>query len=386
MNQPKCIGVDVATNSQVAIFYEQTIRIVDHLIHPMEDLPYVSPGWIDLQVNGFAGVDYNAPDALHEEIGRSIRVLFSTGVTRFFPTIITGPAERMAGALANLAVARRELPEGRAMEGFHMEGPHISPEEGARGAHPAEYVRPPDIDEYRRWQEVAEGNVKIVTVSPEWPSITAYIEEVVSDGVVISIGHTKATTEQIDDAVRAGATMSTHLGNGAPFMIPRFPNYIWDQLANDRLTAGFIVDGIHLPASYVKVALRAKGTDRSFFVTDAVMPAGCEPGPYVLGTVAVTLHPGERVTLRDSERLAGSASRIDRGVENLMRQGEVSLPEAMAMVTRNPARAARIGSRTKGLAPGERADFTLFNYDSETRAVKVLETVLSGETVFRSES
>ena len=207
MNHPKCIGLDVSTNSQVAIFHERTIQIVDHLIHPMEDLPYISPGWIDLQVNGFAGVDYNAPDAPHEEIGRSIRVLFSTGVTRFFPTIITGPAERMAGALANLAAARRELPEGPAMEGFHMEGPHISPEEGARGAHPAECVRPPDIDEYRRWQEVSEGNVKIVTVSPEWPGITAYIGEVVSDGVVISIGHTKATTEQIDDAVRAGATM-----------------------------------------------------------------------------------------------------------------------------------------------------------------------------------
>ena len=151
----------------------------------------------------------------------------------------------MIGAIRNLTRARN-LAEGAAIAGLHIEGPHISPEDGPRGAHPQHCVRPPDVDEFHRWQEASNGSVKLVTVSPEWPESPGYIEAVVREGVVVAIGHTKATTDQIRDAVNAGATLSTHLGNGAHSMLPRHPNYLWDQLAEDRLAASFIADGIHL--------------------------------------------------------------------------------------------------------------------------------------------
>lgn len=376
-------GIHVVGNAPVSITFERNIQVVDGLIAPREGLRYVAPGWIDLQVNGFAGVDYNSPSTPHDEIARSIEVLFSTGVTRFFPTVITGPPDDMAAALRNLAEAREKLPHGRAMEGFHVEGPHISPEDGPRGVHPAEWVRPPDFDEYRRWQDAARGAVRLVTLSPEWPGAPEYIEKLVADGVVVAIGHTKATAEQLEAAVKAGATMSTHLGNGAHCVLPRFPNYIWDQLAEDRLAAGFIVDGIHLPGAFVKAAVRAKGPERSVLVTDAVMPACCEPGPYRIGNVEVELHPGERVTLRGKNQLAGSALRMDRGVENLVRLAGVSLPVAVTMATRNPARVARIPGRQRGLEAGERADLIEFSYDSEANRIEILKTWLDGELVYR---
>ena len=240
------------------------------------DAPYLAPGFIDIQVNGFAGVDYNSGSTSHQEIARSVHVLYATGITRFYPTVITGGEDDMIAALANLARAKEALPEGIAMDGFHVEGPHISPDDGPRGAHPRHRVRAPDVDEFHRWQEAARGHVRLVTIAPEWPGATAYIEALTGEGIVISIGHTNATGAQIADATSAGATMSTHLGNGAHQVLQRHPNYIWEQLAEDRLMASFIVDGVHLPASFLKVALRAKSIERSVLVTDASTPAGAK--------------------------------------------------------------------------------------------------------------
>jgi N-acetylglucosamine-6-phosphate deacetylase len=375
-------GVDVSTSSAVRLSLDRVIQSVDPLIGPAAEPAFLAPGFIDLQVNGFAGVDYNAPATPHEEIARSIRALFSTGVTRFLPTVITGDPNEMLGALRNLARARATLKEGAAMEGFHVEGPHISPEDGPRGAHPRQWVRPPDLEEFKRWQEAAEGGVRLVTLAPEWPGAPRYIEALVDQGVVVSIGHTMATSAQIQDAVRAGATMSTHLGNGAHAVLPRHPNYIWEQLAEDRLAASFIADGIHLPAAFLKVAIRAKGVERSILVTDAVMPAGCPPGRFTIGGVEIELHPDNRVTLAGLDRLAGSALRMDRGIENLQRLAGLSLVEALATATRNPARVGRIAGRQRGLEPGERADIVEFRHDPETGAIEILRTYLDGELVY----
>ena len=375
----KIHGVNVFNGAAVEIRVSNVIEGVDDLIAPPPGLPFVAPGFIDLQVNGFAGIDYCAPDSPHEGIARSIRAQFATGVTRIYPTIITGTEANIIGALRNLAEAKRTIAEGAAMEGYHVEGPHISPEDGPRGAHPQHCVRPPDVDEYRRWQDAAEGEVRLVTVSPEWPETPRYIERLVRDGVVVSIGHTKADAQQIADAVSAGATMSTHLGNGAHSVLARHPNYIWEQMADDRLAASFIVDGIHLGASFLKVAVRAKGVERSVLVTDAVMPAGCAPGPYKLGEVDVELHGDGSVRLRGGTRLAGSALTMDRAVGNTVRMAGVSLREAVAMATTNAARVGRIAGRQRGLSPGERADLVVF--EMVDGAVQVRETYVSGERV-----
>jgi N-acetylglucosamine-6-phosphate deacetylase len=342
----------------------------------------LAPGFIDLQVNGFAGVDYNSPAAEREEIAKSIHFLFSTGVTRFFPTVITGAPEDMRGALRNLARARETLPEGKAMEAFHVEGPHISPEDGPRGAHPARWVRPPDIEEFHRWQEAAQGGVRLVTLAPEWPGAPAYIEQLRREGVATAIGHTRATPEQIQDAVRAGAVLSTHLGNGADRMLPRHPNYIWEQLAEERLAASFIADGLHLPDSFLRAAIRAKGVARCILVTDAVMPAMCAPGAYRLGEVEVELQQDQRVVLRGGTRLAGSSLRMDRAIANVMRAAGVSLGDALAMATVNPARVAGIAGRERGLESGQRADLVRFRLEGGT--LNIVETHLDGERVFRA--
>src|SRR5690349_1186994 len=224
------------TPSVVQIEYHTAIQSVDELVRPPEVDEFLAPGFIDLQVNGFAGVDYNDPFASHEAIAQSIRTMFATGVTRFFPTIITGSKEGMIGALRNLASAKEEfsrngMPEANAIEAFHVEGPNISPEDGPRGAHPMEHVRPPDIEEFKRWQDASHGHIRLVTLSPEWGQAPRYISELVGSGVVVSIGHTKATSAQIAAAINAGASMSTHLGNGAHSTLPKTQNYIWDQLA-----------------------------------------------------------------------------------------------------------------------------------------------------------
>ena len=379
----KCHGIHFATGEQVEISFEDSIAGVDSLLAPTDSSTYISPGWIDLQVNGFAGVDYNSPGATPEQIGHSIREMFRTGVTRFFPTVITGSPQDMAAALRNLEEAKETLAEGAAMEAFHVEGPYISPEDGPRGAHPARWVRPPDLDEFLRFQEAARGNIRLLTLSPEWPEAPRFIEAIVRQGVVASIGHTKATAGEIASAVSAGATLSTHLGNAAHAVLPR-RNYIWDQLADDRLAASFIVDGFHLSKPFLNVALRAKGLERSILVTDAVAPAGCQPGPYRLGEVDVELHSDDSVRLRGGTRLAGSALRMNHAIENVIRDAGLSLRDAVSLATRNPARVGRIPSRQRGLAPGDRADLVCFRYDASTNQLDILQTFLNGQLVFKA--
>lgn len=331
---------------------------------------YISPGWIDIQVNGFAGVDYNCADAPRDEIARSIEAQRESGVTRFYPTVITGSQENMAGSLRNLAKAKRTLADGRAMPGFHLEGPWISPLDGPRGAHPAEHVRAPSIDAYRRFQDAAEGNIRLVTLSPEHEGACRVIEHMIADGAAAAIGHTNAGADALGDAVRAGASISTHLGNGAHALVPRHDNYITHQLACDALYASLIADGIHLPPAWVKVALRAKGLEKAILVTDAVAPAGCAPGIYRLGCLEVELLPDRRVELTDTRRLAGSALSMDCGVGNAMRFAGISLFEATRLATVNPAAAVGTADRRGYLQPGQAADLTLFRLEDGAVAVE----------------
>ncbi len=344
----------------------------NHFAMNCEDRIHSAPGFIDLQVNGFAGVDYNSPATPHHDIARSILAIFSTGVTRFFPTVITGSPEHMRRAFANLAAARDALEFGSAMAAFHVEGPWISPDDGPRGAHLRAWVRAPDLDEFRRLQESARGHIRLITLSPHWPDATRFIEALVRAGIVVSIGHTSATPQQIRDAASAGATLSTHLGNGAHSMLATKANYIFEQLADDRLSASFIADGIHVPDAFLKSAIRAKTIARSVLVTDAVAAAMCPPGDYELGDVLVTMKPDGRVVLRGGDRLAGSSLRMDRAIENVIRIAEVSLGDAIAMASTNPACLARIDAPDDAVKLRHTAD-----------RVEIVETVFDGQPVFQ---
>jgi N-acetylglucosamine-6-phosphate deacetylase len=378
----KCSGREAVSGRFLELAGTGVIQSAEELISDPGTGRWLAPGLIDIQVNGYAGADYCQPSTTHEAIERSLAAQFACGVTRIFPTVITGGRTEMLAALRNLASARRTLPHGRALEGYHVEGPHISPLDGPRGAHPKSAVRAPDTEEFERWQEAAEGRVKLVTLSAEWPEAPRYIEYITGRGVVAAIGHQQATEQQIKDAVSAGATLSTHLGNGAHSTLPRHPNYLWQQLAEDRLAASLICDGIHLGADFMTVAVRAKGVERAVLITDALAPAGCPPGFYTIGEVEVELREGGRATVRGSERLAGSVLKMHQGVERLMRICGLSLAEAITMATRNPARVGRIEHRQRGLQPGERADVVEFTFDEKTKTIEIQRTWLDGEVVF----
>ncbi len=375
-------GTHALSGDEIEITFSRTIERVER-VAPRKlagNRTYLAPAWIDLQVNGFAGVDYNSPETSHQAIARSIQAQFATGVARFFPTIVTGSAERILGCFRNLARARSCLAEGPAMEGFHLEGPYISPEDGPRGAHMQQFVRPPNLDEFWRFQEAADGGIRLLTLAPEWPGAPHFIEEVTRQGVVVGIGHTNAAAKDIQNAVEAGASLSTHLGNAAFPIMQRHPNVIWEQLAEDRLMASFIVDGFHLPASFLRAAWRAKQTSRSILITDAAPPAGCAPGSYRLGELQVELHADGSIRLAGGTRLAGSSLSLSEAISNLLQATGLSLGDAVRAATTNPAAAARMPNRQRGLAENERADLVRFTLRGDR--VCVLQTYLDGRLVY----
>lgn len=343
--------------------------------------PFLSAGFVDLQVNGYAGHDLNAGLPSLQTLEQLARHLLGAGVTCFAPTLITASEQSLCEALSAIAAARRESPLLAEMIAFvHVEGPSLDPADGPRGAHPLEHVRAPSIDEFARWQSAAEGMVGLVTLSPHYAEARAYIEALTAQGVLVSIGHTGATQEQITAAVDAGASLSTHLGNGAASMLPRHPNFIWTQLSDDRLTASFIADGHHLPASTLKVMLRAKTLDKSILVSDAAALGGQPPGRYrsaIGGDVDVSADG--RLSVADTPYLAGAGHLLDRNIAYAIKAGEISLAQALNLATCNPGRF--VGGRG-ALAPGQRADITLFSWAPGDEKLTIEDVFLGGERVF----
>jgi N-acetylglucosamine-6-phosphate deacetylase len=240
-----------------------------------------------------------------------------------------------------------------------MEGPYISREDGPRGAHPREFVRDAEVDDFRRRQDAASGRIRLLTIAPESPGVLKVIEHAVANGVRVAIGHTGGTPTQIADAVSAGATLSTHLGNGCAQMLPRHPNVIWEQLSDDRLMASFIVDGHHLPPATVKAMVRAKTPARSILVTDAIAAAGMPPGRYTLGTLEVELSPTGRVAAPGAPNLAGSALHLDAAIGNTVRFTGCSLEEVAAMASTRPAEYLGLSPAGRVVAEWDAAACTL---------------------------
>jgi N-acetylglucosamine-6-phosphate deacetylase len=289
-------------------------------------------GFFDLQVNGFGGVDFNDPRTGPDDVAETIALLRATGVTRFLPTLITAPLERFAACARTLADHADP-----AIPGLHMEGPYIAHE--ARGVHSPADIVPASFDDFRRRQDAARGRILLVTLAPEVPGALELVERLVADGVRVAIGHTAAPAERIRDAVRAGATLSTHLGNGCPWALPRHPNFIWEQLAHDELSATLITDGHHLPDSVIKVMARAKGKERLVLATDAMAAAGRPPGRYQLGELDVELLSDGRATIVGTDRLAGSALTMDVAIGVMVRASGLSLEDVAPMAAEIPARA-----------------------------------------------
>ncbi len=304
------------------------------------------PGLFDLQVNGFGGIDFNAPDLTEDRAVEALERMRATGVTRCLPTLITSSFAQFAGSARVLARTTSA-----AVAGIHMEGPYLSAEDGARGAHPREHVMPASVDDFHRRQDAADGRIVLVTLAPEVPGAVALIEHLVASGVHAAIGHTAATPQQIGEAIAAGATLATHLGNGCPQMLPRHPNVIWEMLAADALFASLIVDGHHLPPATVKTMVRAKGARKTILVTDAIAAAGCEPGRYSIGGVDCELGENGRVSLPGTPYLAGSSLTMNRAIANTVRFTGLPLDDVIPMASTIPA--SYLDTTTAGTVTGE---------------------------------
>jgi N-acetylglucosamine-6-phosphate deacetylase len=304
------------------------------------------PGLVDLQVNGFAGVDFNSPACASEPMARALAAMRSTGVTRCLPTIITSSTAHFADC------ARAILQQPHVgIAGLHMEGPYISALDGPRGAHPREHVVAASIDDFRRRQDAADGRIVLVTLAPEVPGALALIEYLVAQRILVALGHTAATATQIADAIRAGARLSTHLGNGCASQIHRHENVLWPQLSADELTASLIVDGHHLPREVVRSIVKAKGLANVVLVTDAVTAAGAPAGRYQLGQLKVERDANGRVTQVGAGNLAGSALTLDDAIARTVRYCGLTLEQVLPMASTQPA--ALIGIETAGRIEAE---------------------------------
>src|SRR5690625_5094086 len=308
----------------------------------------LSRGRLDIQVNGFAGVDFNSADTTSKAFEQARLALRAAGVTRFLPTVITAAPAHLASCLTRIDEACRSgqvLSE--AMPAIHLEGPFISPEDGARGAHPREHVRAPDLALFDELQSAAGGRIRLVTLAPEQPGSAAFIEELTGRGIQVAIGHSLADASEINRAVAAGARLSTHLGNGLPASLPRHDNPLWHQLAEDQLHASVIFDGHHLPQSVTWVLQRMKVPDRLILTSDAVALAGLPPGVYE-GQVGgkVELHDNGRLTMYGSEYLAVSASSLLDGVNTSVNTLGLPVAEVVRYVTEVP-------EQLLGLPPAE---------------------------------
>lgn len=248
------------------------------------------PLWVDLQINGYGGIDFNTPDLSVDAVKTIVRRLNEDGTAAFLPTFVTGDPKMVLENIRTIVKARKLDPVcEKTIIGLHLEGPFISPQLGAVGTHPIEWVVPPSIERFMCYQDAAEGLVKLITVAAEIPGMSDFVKEVSSNGVTVSLGHQMASTkEEIDSCIASGARAFTHLGNGIPNMINRHKNIIFTALTEDRASIMFIPDGHHLPDEMLKLYVRAVDLKRLIAVSDSQYPAGMPPGKYsVCGANAV---------------------------------------------------------------------------------------------------
>ena len=372
-------GLSYNEQKPIVIHFDDSIETIEPSREHIKDF-FIGPGLVDLQVNGYGGSDYNQLYDDPAQLRKITYQLFAEGVTTHLPTIITNSANNIKLLIRQVIELRKNDEYLKSsVEGLHIEGPFISPDDGPRGAHPKEHVRSPDFDLILQWQDAAEGLIKIVTLSPEWENSNSFIERCIKHNIIVSIGHTRATHQQIEDAIKAGATLSTHLGNGMHPNIVRHPNYLWSQLANDNLTPSIIADGFHLPVEVIKVFLKTKG-EKIFLVSDCVSLAGMPPGDY-------DLHIGGQVTLTSEGKLhlrgnpnifAGSASNLRSGVSFLVINKLMDLAGAWAMASVRPYQILHPTSSI--FKSGAKADLIQFGVNQNQ--IEVKKTFKRGKLVF----
>lgn len=363
----------------------EVISLRDHTLESItqtdagEYTAFIGPGLTDLQINGIGGIDFNTSSLSVEDIIKATHYLLNEGVTTYFPTVITNSDEEILSILHTIATACKEHALVNAcIGGIHLEGPFISPLPGAKGAHSETFIKAPDWELFKKFQQAAAGRIKIITLAPEWDDASSFIEKCTQSGVIVSIGHSLADTQQIKNAVKAGARMSTHLGNGVPLMLQRHPNLIWDQLANDNLYTCIIADGIHTPDSFIKVVHRVKA-NMTMIVSDATCFAGMEPGEYQshIGGYVV-LEKSKRLSVKGGQgMLAGAAKNIRENIETLLEHRLCDLSSSWQMASINITQFLKTCGKDIHISTG---DYVI--YHLEGASVHIQKVIKDGKIVF----
>lgn len=297
-----------------------------------------SPGLLDLQVNGYAGIDFNDAALSADALDHALNAMLRSGVTTCVPTLITADEAMLAARLAALdaAVAASRL-GARMVPGFHLEGPFLNPAPGYAGCHPPAAMVSPDPALLARLTQCLRRPVLLLTLAPERPGARAVISWARQHGMVVAMGHTTADHATAEQAAEDGVTLSTHLGNALPQPQPKFLNPLMAQLSQDNLSASFIADGIHIPPAVLKVLIRAKGSHRAILVSDATAAAAAPVGLYRFAGMRIEHRPDGSVRIPGGTTLAGSALCLDHAVRNLVAWGIASAADALAMASSHPA-------------------------------------------------
>lgn len=341
----------------------------------------VAPGLIDNQINGYANVDFSGNNLTAKEVLSATTAIWRDGVTTFFPTLITNSHDNLIKIFRILDEACRTYTKvNESVPGFHLEGPYLSPEEGYRGCHPVKYMRKPSWREFTEYQKASGGRIIQVTIAPEIEGALEFIRNCSGEGIVVAIGHTNATADQIARAVENGAKLSTHLGNGCANFIHRHNNPIWPQLANDHLTPTIIADGLHLLSDEIRVFYKVKGADNFIITSDVIYLAGMAPGKYSFLETEVILTEDGMLLNEELNCLAGASFPLKKGVENIMKFTGCSLSDAIKMSSENAARIFNLNDRG-ALEKGKRADLILFELEGDQLNIK--KTFIKGVAVFQ---
>lgn len=295
-------------------------------------------GWIDLQVNGYGGVDFNAPGLTVEAVKSVTERLAADGTVGYLPTLVTGDPEMLLGTVRTVMEARRKYAVcEKNILGFFLEGPFISDRPGAVGTHPVEWVRAPDLALFNRFQDAAEGLVKMVNVAAEVPGMPDFVRALAASGVTVSLGHQLAKSPaDIEDCIAAGAKAFTHLGNGIPNEVDRHENIVYTALVEDRASVMFIPDGHHLPDAMLKLYVRAVPLERLVAVSDAQYPAGLPPGEYEVCGAHARLEPDGLLWNPARKCLVGATSPLAKCMEILEKRIGLTPDECRAIGHDNP--------------------------------------------------
>lgn len=328
------------------------------------DLPWIAPGLIDIQVNGFGGIDFNQPIESDEAWHQATQQLYAHGCTGFLATLITNEEPAYQRLLRGLT--ERIGRDRRNCLGFHMEGPWLNPDPGYRGAHRPEWMQAPSLRLLADWQRVAGDLLRLITLAPE-VDLEASLEVLRSEaakGIAFFIGHSGAMGGILDEAMAAGTVGWTHLGNAAPAQAPKFENVIFHALARPKLRASLIPDGLHLPPHAFRVLARTleeAEPSRLLLTTDAMAAAGADgKGTYTLGDLTVELGADGSARMPGSGRLAGSTLTPFAGVFLAEQMARIYLEEAWAAFSTRPASLLGL---PHGLVEGHSADFCLISPD-----------------------